>query len=75
MLVSRADADGGAARAAYRLHRALRAHGMDSTLAVDFAHTGDPSVVGRSTPVAGAFARLRSMAGSATLLAAFAIMP
>jgi glycosyltransferase involved in cell wall biosynthesis len=70
LLVNRADAEGGAARAAYRLHRALLGHGLDSTLAVDLADTGDPSVIGRSTPVAGALARLRSMAGSATLLLA-----
>ncbi len=38
------DIHGGAARAAYRIHHALRAHGVDSTMWVDVAEAGDWTV-------------------------------
>lgn len=40
------DTIGGAAKAAYRIHRALQASGADSTLWVERATLGDPSVLG-----------------------------
>lgn len=39
------DANGGAARAAYSLHRALLAHGVTSRMRVGIKHSGDPTVV------------------------------
>jgi glycosyltransferase involved in cell wall biosynthesis len=42
---SMSDSDGGAARAAYRLHAALRRAGCDSTMIVSDRRTTDPTVV------------------------------
>lgn len=43
------DAIGGAARAAYRIHHAVRGAGVDSTLVVNRAALRDPTVVGPAT--------------------------
>jgi glycosyltransferase involved in cell wall biosynthesis len=43
------DALGGAARAAYRIHHAVRGGGVDSTLLVNRAVLSDPTVVGPTT--------------------------
>lgn len=43
--ISPADTDGGASKGAYRLHTALRAYGVDSTMLVQRKYTDDPSVV------------------------------
>lgn len=43
-LVNQSDINGGAARAAYRIHQALRAHGLDSNMVVDRATSGDTTV-------------------------------
>jgi hypothetical protein len=45
--VSHSDLSGGAAIAAYRIHRALRSQGVDSTMAVNNATSGDWT---RATP-------------------------
>lgn len=45
-LVNTSDINGGAARAAYRIHHALRAAGVDSTMLVDNASVGDWTVQG-----------------------------
>lgn len=42
--ISHSDAQGGAARAAYRIHRALIDYGIDSTMWVDSSQTGDWTV-------------------------------
>ena len=42
--LSTSDASGGAARAAYRLHRGLRAVGADSSMLVEERKTDDPHV-------------------------------
>ncbi len=47
--LSESDLLGGAARAAYRIHRALRAAGVDSRMHVMRARSGDPSVRGATT--------------------------
>lgn len=45
-LVNHSDINGGAARAAYRIHHALRQHGVDSTMLVNQALAGDWTVQG-----------------------------
>ena len=45
--VSRSDSSGGAARAAYRIHRALLAEGVDSSMRVLDRRSADPTVDGR----------------------------
>jgi len=66
LLVSYSDSMGGAARACYRLHRALRAAHVDSTLMVRHKVSDDPDVVlirRRVRSFAGAqFARLQRSA-------------
>jgi glycosyltransferase involved in cell wall biosynthesis len=47
--LSHSDANGGAARAAYRVHHALRASGVDSQMWVNEAATGDWTVEGPSS--------------------------
>jgi len=42
--VNYSDIDGGAARAAYRIHHALRRHGVDSRMHVSCASAGDWTV-------------------------------
>ena len=42
--VSHKDIEGGAARAAYRIHHALRCHGIDSRMQVIKASAGDRTV-------------------------------
>jgi glycosyltransferase involved in cell wall biosynthesis len=48
-LLNTEDSRGGAARAAYRLHRALCATGVESTMLVQVKHSGDPTVSGPPT--------------------------
>lgn len=47
--LSESDLLGGAARAAYRIHRALRAAGVDSWMQVMRSRSGDPTVRGATT--------------------------
>ena len=54
------DINGGAARAAYRIHQALRAAGVDSTMAVNVASAGDWTVQGPSSGFARAWAPIRT---------------
>lgn len=51
-IVSQADALGGSARAAYRLHRELAGHGVDSWMRVARRLTDDPNVVGPQSKLA-----------------------
>lgn len=44
LIVNTSDINGGAARAAYRLHRALLSHGVDSHMLVQFKTSNDPTV-------------------------------
>ncbi|MGC1309715.1 MAG: glycosyltransferase family 4 protein [Phormidesmis sp.] len=46
--LSTADANGGAARGAYAMHRALRQAGVDSWMLVAEKYTSDPTVIGPS---------------------------
>ncbi len=52
--------DGGAARAAYRIHHALRDSGMDSRMLVNVAATGDWTVQGPTSKWGKAIGRIRS---------------
>lgn len=62
--ISHSDIQGGAARAAYRIHQALRLHGLDSTMAVNVATSGDWTVQSDKTKLAKGLARLRPQLGS-----------
>ncbi|TCP58763.1 glycosyltransferase involved in cell wall biosynthesis [Rhodovulum bhavnagarense] len=53
ILISRSDIGGGAAIAAYRLHRALRDYGIESQLAVAQRKSSDPKVVVARSPHLG----------------------
>ncbi|MGH7680761.1 MAG: glycosyltransferase [Candidatus Eiseniibacteriota bacterium] len=67
ILVNTYDLIGGAARAAYRLHQALRLIGLDSQLLVQRKVTDDPSVHGPRGPFAKAVARARPFLDSLPL--------
>ncbi|MDA3877560.1 MAG: glycosyltransferase, partial [Halothiobacillus sp.] len=58
--INHSDISGGAARAAYRIHHALRSHGVDSIMLVDSATAGDWTVEGPKTKVAKTLAKIRS---------------
>ena len=58
-LVSRADIQGGAARASYRLHRALQASGHSSRMWVGVKRSSDPTVLGPEGPLARGWSRVR----------------
>lgn len=62
--ISHSDIQGGAARAAYRIHQALRLHGLDSTMAVNVSNSGDWTVQSHQTKLAKGLARLRPQLGS-----------
>lgn len=55
-----ADINGGAARAAYRIHHALRQAGVDSRMQVDVAASGDWSVEGPPTKLGRGLAKIRA---------------
>lgn len=57
------DISGGAARAAYRIHRALRSANIDSSMLVQIAQSGDWTVRGASSKYAKLSARLRPQLG------------
>lgn len=59
------DLNGGAARAAYRIHHALRQAGVDSGLFVDSATSGDWTVQGPKTRIGQGLAKLRPTLGRA----------
>jgi len=67
ILVNTYDLIGGAARAAYRLHQALRLIGLDSRLLVQRKVTDDPTVHGPTGPFAKALARARPFLDSLPL--------
>jgi len=57
--LNHSDIVGGAARAAYRIHHALRQIGVDSTMWVDVATSDDWTVKGSTSPLTKAMARVR----------------
>ncbi len=58
------DTNGGAARASYRIHRALRASGIDSVFLAEHTTTGDWTVQASASRVSKAFLRVRPALGS-----------
>lgn len=65
--LNHSDVAGGAARAAYRLHRALRAVGVDSHMWVNQAGSGDWAVEGPGSKRAKTLALLRPQLGKAAV--------
>lgn len=62
--VSYSDVNGGAARAAWRIHQALRKSGIDSNMYVNVASLGDSSVLGPPNQFYKAMGLLRFHAGT-----------
>jgi len=62
--LNQSDITGGAARAAYRIHHALRQEGVDSRMWVDSATSGDWTVQGPTTKLRKGLAKLRPTLGS-----------
>ena len=62
--LNHSDINGGAARAAYRIHHALRQAGVDSRMWVDSATSGDWTVQGPATKLRKGLAKLRPTLGS-----------
>lgn len=62
-MVNHSDINGGAARAAWRIHHALRQSGVDSQMHVNQASAGDWSVTGPRGKLAKALGMLRSPLG------------
>ena len=58
-LVNESDINGGAARAAFRIHQAIRDSGIDSQMLVNMAASGDWSVQGPTSDWAKAIGRIR----------------
>ncbi|MFN4261982.1 MAG: glycosyl transferase, partial [Gemmataceae bacterium] len=64
--LNHSDILGGAARAAYRIHQAVRSAGMDSRMRVDVAASGDWTVQGPGSKLGKGWARVRpTVAGMA----------
>lgn len=61
--LNHSDINGGAARAAYRIHHSLREAGVDSQMWVDAASSGDWTVQGPPTKVKKALAKVRPILG------------
>jgi glycosyltransferase involved in cell wall biosynthesis len=61
LIVSTSDVDGGAARAAYRLHKALIGQGLESLMLVQSKSLDDYTVLGLSTRFEKAIGKLRSI--------------
>ena len=59
LIVNTSDIQGGAARAAYRLHRALLAYGFDSQMLVQSKVSDDYTVIGPETKIKKAIAKIR----------------
>jgi glycosyltransferase involved in cell wall biosynthesis len=63
-LISHSDINGGAARAAYRIHHALRYSGGDSTMMVNMSISSDWTVQGPQTTLEKLSARIRPLGGA-----------
>lgn len=62
--INHSDILGGASRAAYRIHKALRLHGVNSTMAVNVAQSGDWTVNGHKTKLGKILAKIRPQIGA-----------
>lgn len=61
LLLNTSDADGGAARASYRLHTGLKVAGIDSQMLVQYKKSSDPSVIGPQWMKGEAMHKLRCL--------------
>jgi hypothetical protein len=59
LLLSTSDIEGGAARAAYRLHQGLHSIGINSKMLVQTKSSGDPTVLSAKTNLAVSIASAR----------------
>ena len=59
VILSSSDVRGGAARAAYRLHKALSSNGIDSYMLVQNKNSDDPKVIVSNRSLNFSFRRLR----------------
>jgi glycosyltransferase involved in cell wall biosynthesis len=59
LIINTSDISGGAARAAYRIHHALRSQGVDSKMFVSNATAGDWTVEGPQSKIAKALSKVR----------------
>lgn len=67
LTVNHSDINGGAARAAYRIHHAVRGHGIESRMLVNNTSAGDWTVDGPKSKLAKALSKVRiPMAGVLT---------
>ena len=57
--LNNADTSGGAARAAYRIHRSLLSKGLNSLMRVNFENSGDWTVIGPKGKLKKAFSQIR----------------
>jgi glycosyltransferase involved in cell wall biosynthesis len=64
LIINTSDIDGGAARAANRLHKALGSHGIDSLMVVQSKSSDDFTVLGAKTIFQKAFYKLRPILDS-----------
>jgi glycosyltransferase involved in cell wall biosynthesis len=71
ILLNHSDIIGGAGRAAYRIHHALRQAGVDSWMWVDSATSGDWTVQGPATKLRKGLVKLRPILGSGVFKPAF----
>lgn len=62
--LNRSDIEGGAARAAYRIHHSLREAGVDSQMWVDIAASGDWTVQGPTTRLCKGLVKVRPVLSS-----------
>ena len=62
-LINYSDVSGGASRAAYRIHHAMRRYGIDSTMLVNLASAGDWTVQGPTSKWKNAIGKLRAPLG------------
>jgi len=66
-MINKWDIQGGAARAAYRLHTGLRKIGVDSKMLVDDKISDDPDVYGLEGKISKAWSKVRSFANTIPL--------
>lgn len=68
LIVNSSDIQGGAARATYRLHKSLLGIGVDSQMLVQSKSTDDVTVIGPSTKIQQAIAKIRPTLDSIPVL-------
>jgi len=67
VLINTSDTEGGAARAAYRLHQGLQGIGVSSQMLVKNKKSGDPNVIGSQTGIGNKFDKIISTISNSPL--------